>query len=95
MGAWALPRGTGKFAAVTQYTELCQDFCPPEGGINRATIANVGLVSTDWSEVRGLAVGPLVGLGPRGINRRLDFTFGRLPSVQIMYMGHARASVRA
>jgi hypothetical protein len=45
--------------------------------------------------VRGLAVGPLVGLGPRGINRRLDFTFGRLPSVQIMYMGHALASVRA
>jgi 2-polyprenyl-6-hydroxyphenyl methylase / 3-demethylubiquinone-9 3-methyltransferase len=43
---------------------------------------------------RGLAVGPLVGLGPRGINRRLDFTFGRLPSVQIMYMGHALAPVR-
>jgi 2-polyprenyl-6-hydroxyphenyl methylase/3-demethylubiquinone-9 3-methyltransferase len=41
---------------------------------------------------RGLAVGPLVGLGPRGINRRLDFTFGKLPSVQIMYMGHALAS---
>jgi len=42
---------------------------------------------------RGFAVGPLVGLGPRGINRRLDFTFGRLPSVQIMYMGHALAPV--
>ena len=40
---------------------------------------------------RGFALGQLVGLGPRGINRRLDFTFGRLPSVQIMYMGHARA----
>jgi len=40
---------------------------------------------------RGFALGPLVGLGPRGVNRRLDFTFGRLPSVQIMYMGHARA----
>ncbi len=39
---------------------------------------------------RGFALGQLVGLGPRGINRRLDFTFGRLPSVQIMYMGHAR-----
>ena len=43
---------------------------------------------------RGLAVGPLVGLGPRGINRRLDFTFGELPSLQIMYMGHALASAR-
>jgi SAM-dependent methyltransferase len=36
-----------------------------------------------------LALGSLVGLGPRGLNRRLDFTFGRLPSLQIMYMGHA------
>ncbi len=43
---------------------------------------------------RGLAAGPFVGLGPRGLNRRLDFTFGRLPSVQIMYMGHAWADVR-
>ena len=43
---------------------------------------------------RGLTVGPLVGLGPRGINRRLDFTFGKLPSVHIMYMGHALASAR-
>ena len=40
---------------------------------------------------RGFAMGQLVGLGPRGINRHLDFTFGRLPTVQIMYMGHARA----
>lgn len=40
---------------------------------------------------RGFEVGPFVGLGPRGINQRFDFTFGRLPSVQIMYMGHACA----
>jgi 2-polyprenyl-6-hydroxyphenyl methylase/3-demethylubiquinone-9 3-methyltransferase len=39
---------------------------------------------------RGFDVGPFVGLAPRGLNRRLDFTFGRVPSVQIMYMGHAR-----
>jgi ubiquinone biosynthesis O-methyltransferase len=44
---------------------------------------------------RGFDVGPLVGLGPRGLNRRLDFTFGRLPSVQIMYMGHALAPARS
>jgi 2-polyprenyl-6-hydroxyphenyl methylase / 3-demethylubiquinone-9 3-methyltransferase len=43
---------------------------------------------------RGLAVGPFVGLGPRGFNRNFDFTFGRLPSVQIMYMGHAWADGR-
>jgi 2-polyprenyl-6-hydroxyphenyl methylase/3-demethylubiquinone-9 3-methyltransferase len=39
---------------------------------------------------RGFRVGPFVGLGPCGLNRRLDFTFGRFPSVHIMYAGHAR-----
>lgn len=38
---------------------------------------------------RGFDVGPIVGLAPNGLNRRLDFTFGRFPSTQIMYMGHA------
>ena len=38
---------------------------------------------------RGLIVGPFVGLGPCGLNRRLDFTFGRLPTLQIIYAGHA------
>ncbi len=44
---------------------------------------------------RGFEVGPIVGLAPTGINRRLDFTFGRFPSVQIMYMGHARLRASA
>ncbi|MGA0060730.1 MAG: 3-demethylubiquinone-9 3-O-methyltransferase, partial [Planctomycetota bacterium] len=39
---------------------------------------------------RGYEVGPIVGLAPVGVNWRLDFTFGRFPSTQIMYMGHAR-----
>jgi 2-polyprenyl-6-hydroxyphenyl methylase/3-demethylubiquinone-9 3-methyltransferase len=39
---------------------------------------------------RGYDVGPIVGLAPTGINRRLDFTFGRFPSTHVMYMGHAR-----
>ena len=38
----------------------------------------------------GFQVGALTGLGPRGINRRLDFTFGRLPGTAIIYMGTAR-----
>ena len=42
---------------------------------------------------RGLSVGQIIGLGPRGLDRHLDFTFGRLPSVRIMYAGHARAAV--
>jgi 2-polyprenyl-6-hydroxyphenyl methylase/3-demethylubiquinone-9 3-methyltransferase len=44
---------------------------------------------------RRFALGRLVGLGPRGLDRRLDFTFGRLPSLHIMYMGHARAPSQA
>ncbi len=39
---------------------------------------------------RGFVDRVFEGLGPRGINRRLDIAFGRLPGKQIMYMGHAR-----
>ncbi len=38
----------------------------------------------------GLVPGPMTGLGPRGLNRRLDLTFGRLPLTAILYMGIAR-----
>ena len=38
----------------------------------------------------GLVPGPITGLGPRGINRRLDLTFGPLPLTTILYMGIAR-----
>lgn len=37
----------------------------------------------------GLTVGPMTGLGPRGINRRGDFTFGPLPLRSVIYMGFA------
>lgn len=37
----------------------------------------------------GLAPGRFTGLGPRGINRRLDLTFGPLPLTAIIYMGVA------
>ena len=37
----------------------------------------------------GLVPGPITGLGPRGLNRRLDLTFGPLPSTAILYMGIA------
>ena len=39
---------------------------------------------------RGFAGRTFQGLGPRGINRRLDIVFGPLPAKQIMYMGCAR-----
>lgn len=38
----------------------------------------------------GLVPGPTIGLGPRGLNRRGDFTFGTLPMRTIIYMGLAR-----
>jgi 2-polyprenyl-6-hydroxyphenyl methylase / 3-demethylubiquinone-9 3-methyltransferase len=37
-----------------------------------------------------LVPGPTTGLSPRGINRRLDLTFGPLPLTTILYMGIAR-----
>ncbi|WP_299657894.1 bifunctional 2-polyprenyl-6-hydroxyphenol methylase/3-demethylubiquinol 3-O-methyltransferase UbiG [uncultured Tateyamaria sp.] len=37
----------------------------------------------------GFDIGPQTGLGPRGMNRRFDFTFGPLPSKAIIYMGIA------
>ena len=42
----------------------------------------------------GLKMGSLVGLGPVGLNRKLDFTFGKHPSLSIMYMGHADVEIR-
>lgn len=38
----------------------------------------------------GLVPGRFTGLGPRGINRRFDLTFGPLPLTAILYMGHAQ-----
>lgn len=38
----------------------------------------------------GLEPGRFTGLGPRGINRRFDLTFGQLPLTAILYMGAAR-----
>jgi 2-polyprenyl-6-hydroxyphenyl methylase / 3-demethylubiquinone-9 3-methyltransferase len=38
----------------------------------------------------GLVPGAMTGLGPRGLDRRGDFTFGQLPSTAIIYMGLAR-----
>lgn len=38
----------------------------------------------------GLVPGLVTGLGPRGVNRRFDLTFGPLPLTAILYMGLAR-----
>lgn len=41
-------------------------------------------------EKAGLVPGPMTGLGPRGVNRKGDFTFGPLPIRTVIYMGMAR-----
>ena len=38
----------------------------------------------------GFELGPMKGLAPRGINRRMDFTFGPFPMKSVIYMGVAR-----
>jgi 2-polyprenyl-6-hydroxyphenyl methylase/3-demethylubiquinone-9 3-methyltransferase len=38
----------------------------------------------------GLVPGPITGLGPRGLNRRLDLVFGPLSLTAILYMGIAQ-----
>ncbi len=35
---------------------------------------------------------PFVGFGPCGLDRDLDFRFGRVPTQAILYMGHARSA---
>jgi len=42
----------------------------------------------------GFDLGPFVGLGPCGLDRRLDFTFGPLPTTAMSYLGYARAPSR-
>jgi 2-polyprenyl-6-hydroxyphenyl methylase / 3-demethylubiquinone-9 3-methyltransferase len=50
-------------------------------------------------EKSGLIPGAITGLGPRGLNRRLDLTFGPLlgpiPLTMVLYMGVARKPVSA
>ena len=58
-----------------------------EAGVSRALMA--GQVK-HTKLFAGLVPGPFTGLGPRGINRRGDLTFGRLPLTAILYMGTAR-----
>lgn len=43
-------------------------------------------------EAAGLSPGPTAGLGPRGLTRRGDLAFGRVPSRAVLYMGVARKS---
>ena len=46
-------------------------------------------------EANDFAVGRIEGLGPTGLNRRGDFTFGRLPTTLVLYVGSARLIAEA
>ena len=43
----------------------------------------------------GLVPGAITGLGPRGLNRQFDLTFGPLPLTAVLYMGVARKPLGA
>lgn len=43
----------------------------------------------------GFKVGPFVGMGPRGVTRKLDVAFGTLPTLAIQYLGRAQLEDRA
>ncbi|MEL6434004.1 MAG: bifunctional 2-polyprenyl-6-hydroxyphenol methylase/3-demethylubiquinol 3-O-methyltransferase UbiG, partial [Pseudomonadota bacterium] len=46
----------------------------------------------DWLEERGFGVSEFEGLGPRGIDRTLTPTFGRVPTTAVIYMGNATSA---
>ena len=61
----------------------------PRGTHDPAMFIKPAELRAIFSDV-GLQPGPFTGLGPRGINRRFDLTFGQLPLTAILYMGTAR-----
>lgn len=60
----------------------------PKGTHDPAMFIKPGELTRSMTEA-GLTPGAQTGLGPRGINRRGDFTFGPLPLRAIIYMGVA------
>jgi len=60
----------------------------PQGTHDPDMYIRPGELLAELSDV-GLIAGPMTGLGPRGINRRGDLTFGALPFTMILYMGIA------
>lgn len=50
---------------------------------------------TDSLEQRGFTVVPVKGFGPRGLDRRFDFTFGTSPTTALAYIGYARKQADA
>ncbi|MEM6372913.1 MAG: bifunctional 2-polyprenyl-6-hydroxyphenol methylase/3-demethylubiquinol 3-O-methyltransferase UbiG [Pseudomonadota bacterium] len=76
-----------RFATIT----VAEDFLGllPKGTHDPAMFIKPSELVTAMTRA-GLSGGVQVGLGPRGLNTRLDFTFGPLPLKTVMYMGCAQ-----
>lgn len=76
-----------RFATVTVAEDVLRLL--PKGTHDPAMFIKPGELR-DGMKKAGLVPGRFTGLGPRGLNRRGDITFGRLPLTAILYMGLAR-----
>jgi 2-polyprenyl-6-hydroxyphenyl methylase / 3-demethylubiquinone-9 3-methyltransferase len=75
------------FATITMAEDVLRLL--PKGTHDPAKFIKPGELRAGLIEA-GLVPGDITGLGPRGVDRRGDFTFGQLPSTAIIYMGTAR-----
>ncbi|MEM6619139.1 MAG: bifunctional 2-polyprenyl-6-hydroxyphenol methylase/3-demethylubiquinol 3-O-methyltransferase UbiG [Pseudomonadota bacterium] len=75
-----------RLAAVTMAEDVLRLL--PKGTHDPAMFIKPGELTAAMGRA-GLAPGPMTGLGPRGINRRGDLTFGPLPMRLVIYMGMA------
>ena len=75
-----------RFAVITMAENVLRLL--PKGTHDPEMFIKPGELSDMMSEA-GLAPGPQTGLGPRGIDRRGDFTFGAVPLKKVIYMGMA------
>ncbi|MEM6304244.1 MAG: bifunctional 2-polyprenyl-6-hydroxyphenol methylase/3-demethylubiquinol 3-O-methyltransferase UbiG [Pseudomonadota bacterium] len=75
-----------RFATITMAEDVLRLL--PKGTHNPAMFIKPAELHAELKDA-GLVLGPTTGLGPRGINRRFDLTFGPLPLRLVLYMGTA------
>lgn len=75
-----------RFAVVTMAEDVLRLL--PKGTHDPALFIRPGEMRSALDRA-GLAPGPMTGLGPRGLSRRGDPVFGRLPFRWVIYMGTA------
>lgn len=75
-----------RFAVITMAEDVLR-LLPKGAHDHRQFIRPAELLNT--MTLAGLEPGRITGLGPRGLNARLDPVFGPLPLTAVIYMGHA------